>query len=277
MPRTATKEKEEKIGREIHEVLGPPNGVPGNETLGEIQAQAAEVVGFNQPIPWEIDPTLYAKLSAPFDATYKDTRGGQELEYISGEQAVTRLNEALGVHGWSFRIVGHGIDADADECWVLGELTLHAAGVFGTNVRQQFGGNKIMRRRDSNAAVSLGDNLKGAATDALKKCAQLLGVGLYLAVRKQGPNTGHSGGGYTPRPQQAPQVSQSSREPGLELKCEECGEALKETKFKDGSVWTPVQLAGFGQRKHDKVLCMAHYREANQAAKAKAESANAPF
>ena len=51
------------------------------------------------------------------------------------------------------------------------------------------------------------------------------------------------------------------------LRCEDCGEALKETKFKDGTVWTPEQLAAFGRRKHGHAYCMTHYREHNDAAK----------
>lgn len=47
--------------------------------------------------------------------------------------------------------------------------------------------------------------------------------------------------------------------------CEECGEPLTETQFKDGPNWPPSQLATFGRRKHSRILCMIHYREANQA------------
>ena len=54
--------------------------------------------------------------------------------------------------------------------------------------------------------------------------------------------------------------------------CEECGEPLTETRFKDGTNWPPAQLAVFGRRKHSRILCMTHYREANQA-KRRAEEA----
>ena len=56
------------------------------------------------------------------------------------------------------------------------------------------------------------------------------------------------------------------------LFCEECGEPLTETRFKDGTNWAPAQLAVFGRRKHSRILCMSHYREANQA-KRRAEEA----
>jgi len=67
-----------------------------------------------------VEAALYGRLAAPFDVTFRDLRGGVELEYITGEQATTRLNETLGFLNWSFRIVEHGIHPEADECWALG-------------------------------------------------------------------------------------------------------------------------------------------------------------
>lgn len=206
---------------------------------------------------------VYQRLAAPFDATFRDTRGGIELEYITGEQAVTRLNETLGVAGWSFKVLEHGINAEADEAWVLGEITANFGGV--QVVRQQFGSQKVKRSRTTGSPLDLGFDLKGAATDALKKCASLLGVGLYLS-RKEAPaaSTGGNGAG--------------AAEPAESLMCEECGAELKEVRFKDGTAWAPSQLAGYGRRKHGKVLCMEHYRQANEARKrASAALDEAPF
>ncbi len=125
-----------------------------------------------------------AQLSAPFEVTFTDVRGGVELTYITGEQVTRRLNEALGVGGWSFRVLRHDINADADEAWALGEIVAEVDGKCVT--RQQFGSQKIKRSRSTGAPLDLGFDLKGAATDAMKKCASLLGVGLYLS-RKQPP------------------------------------------------------------------------------------------
>lgn len=123
----------------------------------------------------------YARLSEPFETTYTDIRGGVEITFISGEQVVSRLNEVLGVAGWSFRILRHEIHADADEVWALGEMRADIDG--RTVVRQQFGSQKIKRSRNTGVALDLGFDLKGAATDAMKKCASWLGVGLYLSRR----------------------------------------------------------------------------------------------
>ena len=119
------------------------------------------------------------RLAAPFDVTFTDVRGGVELTYVTGEQVTRRLNEVLGVSGWSFRVLRHDVNAEADEAWALGEIVAEVDGKCVT--RQQFGSQKIRRSRSTGAPLDLGFDLKGAATDAMKKCASLLGVGLYLS------------------------------------------------------------------------------------------------
>lgn len=125
----------------------------------------------------------YAQLAAPFDVTFTDVRGGVALTYVSGEQVVRRLNEVLGVAGWSFRVLRHDIHAEADEAWALGELVAEIGGK--TVVRQQFGSQKLKRSRSTGAPLDIGFDLKGATTDAMKKCASLLGVGLYLSRKER--------------------------------------------------------------------------------------------
>ena len=123
--------------------------------------------------------STYAQLAAPFELTFTDIRGGVEVTFVSGEQVVTRLNEVLGASGWSFRVLRHEIHPEADEVWALGELVAEIDGK--TVTRQQFGSQKIKRSRSTGAPLDLGFDLKGASTDALKKCASWVGVGLYLS------------------------------------------------------------------------------------------------
>ena len=202
---------------------------------------------------------VYQSLAAPFDSTFRDNRGGVELEYITGEQCVRRLNEVLGPTGWSFVVREHGINAEADEVWVLGELSVTVDGC--TAVRQQFGSQKIKRARAGGNPLDIGFDLKGATTDALKKCASLVGVGLYLS-RKEAPAA------------EAPRAVEADDRP----MCETCGQELGEIRFRDGTAWLPLQLASLGRRKHGRVLCMDHYRQANEA-KRRAEQAagDTPF
>ena len=130
---------------------------------------------------------MYRQLAAPFEITFTDVRGGVEVTFISGEQVVSRLNEVLGVAGWSFRVVRHDINPEADEAWALGELVAEIG--ERSVVRQQFGSQKVRRSRSTGAPLDLGFDLKGASTDAMKKCASLLGVGLYLSRKEPAPYT----------------------------------------------------------------------------------------
>src|SRR3954454_8911595 len=90
---------------------------------------------------------VYQQLAAPFDSTFRDQRGGVDLEYITGEQCVSRLNQVLGPAGWSFTVREHGINAEADEVGVLGELAMVLDGQAA--VRQQFGSQRVKRNRAS--------------------------------------------------------------------------------------------------------------------------------
>ncbi len=119
---------------------------------------------------------LYAALCEKFDQTYEQTRGGKVFQYITIEQAITRLNEVLGIGNWEFIVLEHGTDEKG--MWALGRL------IFDT-------GQGLCIRRDqfgecaTNPGMSAGDARKGAASDALKKAASLIGVGLYLSDKEE--------------------------------------------------------------------------------------------
>jgi len=123
---------------------------------------------------------------------------GDVLDYIEGCAVIQRLNECFEAE-WIFEIQEHRVFDD--EVVVLGKLT--AQGV----AKSQFGKSRITRAKKDNAVISLGDDLKAAATDCLKKCATLFGVGLHLyfdvghtdmngnsPVHGNGAGNGHSNG-----------------------------------------------------------------------------------
>ena len=116
-------------------------------------------------------------LEKPFDPAQIRQRKGRNgmLDYVEGHSVIHRLNEALD-GAWSFEIMQHEIRED--EVLVLAKLT--AEGITKMN----FGVSQVTRERESGALVSLGDDLKAAGTDALKKCATFFGVGLHLYADK---------------------------------------------------------------------------------------------
>jgi len=118
-------------------------------------------------------------LCRPFAPEQVKTRQGQNgktLSYVETHAVIVRLNE--GCDSWGFEIVEHHVMDD--EVVVVGRLT--ADGV----VKMAFGGSSITRDKATRSAVSIADDLKAAGSDALKKAASLLGVGLELYGGQQG-------------------------------------------------------------------------------------------
>src|SRR5436853_778963 len=114
---------------------------------------------------------LLEKPFAPEQIKRRQGTNGDVLDYIEGCTVIQRLNECFDAE-WIFEIQEHRVYDD--EVVVLGKLT--AQGV----AKSQFGKSRITRAKRDNSIISLGDDLKAAATDCLKKCATLFGVGLHL-------------------------------------------------------------------------------------------------
>ena len=122
---------------------------------------------------------------APEQIKRRQGTNGDVLDYIEGCAVIQRLNECFDAE-WIFEIQEHRVYDD--EVVVLGKLT--AQGV----TKSQFGKSRITKAKKDNAIISLGDDLKAAATDCLKKCATLFGVGLHLYFDV--PQTTSNGNGH---------------------------------------------------------------------------------
>lgn len=127
---------------------------------------------------------IIRQLSEPFAPEMERTmsKGGTRLTYIPVSEVINRLNKVLGVDKWSFEIIVCNRDVIDPEYIVAHvRLTWHADADRSTAIcRDGYGGQKIKRTKQGDI-VDLGDEMKGAVSDALKKAAQTLGVGLYLA------------------------------------------------------------------------------------------------
>jgi len=121
-----------------------------------------------------MDESTREVLERPFPEDAIRTRKGsfgKELAYAEVHNYIARLNQAF-ASDWSFDITEHRILDN--EVMVLGKLTA------GDIHKTAFGCSAITTARESGEKVSLGDDLKAAASDALKKCSSLLGLGLHL-------------------------------------------------------------------------------------------------
>lgn len=109
-------------------------------------------------------------------------RGGMQFSYVEHGYVTERLNLVFGFN-WDFEVVDKQILED--EVIVEAKLTVRTPG-SQTIVKTQFGGADIKRHTSgakSGRPLSIADDYKAAASDALKKCASLLGVGLDLYGR----------------------------------------------------------------------------------------------
>jgi hypothetical protein len=130
---------------------------------------------------------MYDRLAEPFAPEMERTlnKGGTRLTYIPVSEVITRLNRVFGVGGWSSQIVSCKRD-ELDPDYIVASVTLSARVADSDDVtggwvsHDGIGGQKIKRTKNGDI-VDLGDEMKGAVSDALKKAAQQFGIGLYLA------------------------------------------------------------------------------------------------
>ena len=109
-------------------------------------------------------------------------KGGAFLTYIPVSEVITRLNRVLGFDGWSYEIIKCERDS-LDPDFVVAHVRMSVfpgEDKFVCVTKDGIGGQKIKRTKQGDI-VDLGDEFKGAVSDALKKAAQALGIGLYLA------------------------------------------------------------------------------------------------
>lgn len=116
----------------------------------------------------------------PSEALGTLRKSGTNLTYIPISEVINRMNRIVGIDNWSTEIISvkrDGTDTDWIIAWVrvtvrIGDKVVTKDGV---------GGQQIKFKKDSTDPVDLGDEFKGAVSDATKKALQQLGVGLYLA------------------------------------------------------------------------------------------------
>jgi len=109
-------------------------------------------------------------------------RGGLQFAYVEHGYVTERLNLVFGFN-WDFEIMDKQILED--EVIVEAKLTVRTPR-GQTIVKTQFGGAEIKRHASGpkmGRPLSIADDYKAAGSDALKKCASLLGIGLDLYGR----------------------------------------------------------------------------------------------
>ena len=119
------------------------------------------------------DQIINALVESFPDTVIKTRRGshGKELKFLETWRVIERLNVAF-EHDWTLTILEWRV--------MENEVVVHAELEAAGSSKQAFGSSTITRNRDSGEAISIGDDVKAAGSDALKKAATLFGVGLEL-------------------------------------------------------------------------------------------------
>lgn len=103
---------------------------------------------------------------------HRKGRGEASFAYVRTSYIINRLNEIFH-HLWDFKVIEQQIGKE--QIWVKGELKVWLSPTFFI-VKEAYGGSDIKRDKISNEIIDIADDLKAAASDALKKCASLLGI-----------------------------------------------------------------------------------------------------
>lgn len=99
-------------------------------------------------------------------------RGGMTLDYVETGYVIRKLNEIFNGM-WDFEIEDQQVGKE--QVWVKGKLTVWLMKEVKI-VKTQYGGHPIAKDRTTGAVIDIGDTLKAAASDSLKKCASMLGI-----------------------------------------------------------------------------------------------------
>ena len=131
---------------------------------------------------------LYEKLAAPFpaEAMTEDKSRGFALTSIKAQYVRERLNEVMGVDGWSTHT--EVVDRSDKGVAVKMEMTLYFDGKGIT--RSAYGGCDAKSK-----GQTYGDLFKSAETDALSKAASNFGVGNDVFKGLVNPNGTYKKGG----------------------------------------------------------------------------------
>lgn len=133
-----------------------------------------------EPIFSERQLILLLQKTPPSHIKTRQGRGGKTFRYATVSYVTLRLNQIFG-WSWSFEVKSHSIDPGGKSVTVEGRLSVLSP-VDGRVLvsKEQFGGADLKYASGTDRLVDFADDLKAATSDALKKCASMLGIAADL-------------------------------------------------------------------------------------------------
>lgn len=160
------------IKHEIVVRVAPPEVIPTTEEL----AVPLTDKGGNLTIvkTWVSSKQIMrlVEKTPPAQVYKRPGKGGKTWDYVTVSYVQRVLDFTFGFN-WDFDVVEHG--KEADHVWVLGRLTVRNPQGTQSIVKTQFGRSEVKHKKEG-GMLDYGNDLKAATSDALKKCASMLGI-----------------------------------------------------------------------------------------------------
>jgi hypothetical protein len=120
------------------------------------------------------------QLSTPFPEELEGTlnKGGVAFRFVSVNEVIARLNDVLGVENWDFKVISCERSLEGGDN-IVAHVRLSARIGDKSLQRDAYGGAEVKSKKNG-GLLDLGNDHKIAISDALKKAASMMGVGLYL-------------------------------------------------------------------------------------------------
>jgi len=148
------------------------------------------------PAPIKEKQLLFILQRTPKQHIYtRKGKSGMTFDYVTGIYVKKALNYAFGWM-WDFQIIDKGKEGDL--VWVQGRLTIKNKSGKPMIIKEQFGRADIKFMRGTKTPVDYGNDLKAAATDALKKCASELGIASDVYGKTEFQEIQKEDKGFTP-------------------------------------------------------------------------------
>lgn len=171
--KVAAKKKTKKVSavktQELRIVVSPQQAPTVDDLIEPLSASGNKLA----LTPTWIKATQLNQLMGKTPAQYIYTRpgkGGMKFNYVTGNFIIKALNFVFGWN-WDFEVVAHG--KEGEQVWVQGKLTVKSP-KGETITKTQFGRADVKKSNGKN--LDFGNDLKAATTDAMKKCASMLGI-----------------------------------------------------------------------------------------------------
>lgn len=128
-------------------------------------------------------------------------RGNMVFDYVETGYIIDRLNKIFN-YMWSFEVKEKQINQSVTQVAILGRLTGYIVipanpPIVQAIVKEQWGGSDIKKSQTTGSPLDIGDDYKAASSDALKKCASMLGIAadIYWKSAKEEAKSGQPEGG----------------------------------------------------------------------------------